>query len=210
MDIRETIVEASLKLLREHGFAALSQPRIAAGAGVRQSHLTYYFPARADLLLAVANRSCEVLLAPLHEKARRGDLTPDHIAERLGAAVTDVGMARIFHTLVSVSEEDVSLKPQMARLQRDSVHDLRELFGGAGLRLSEDEGLILHALICGTSTMCLCKGTPAARREAREVLRNVVRMLVEKHAGAPAAKKSRPSSARKTSTKKTPNRAAKG
>lgn len=204
MDIRETLIEASLKLLREQGFAALSQPRIAAEAGVRQSHLTYYFPARADLLLAVANRSCEVLLAPLHERARRGELTPDHIAERLGMAVTDRGMARIFHTLVSVSEEDVSLKPQMGRLQRDSVHDLRELFGGAGLQLTEDEGMILHAMICGASTMYLCKGTPAARREARGVLRNVVRLLVEKHAGTPAMTKRPPPRARKAGAKKAP------
>ena len=131
MDIRETLIEAALKLLREQGFAALSQPRIAAEAGVRQSHLTYYFPARADLLLAVADRSCEVLLAPLHERAKRGELTPDDIAERLGMAVTDRGMARIFHTLVSMSEEDVSLKRQMSRLQEDSVRDLRDLFGGA-------------------------------------------------------------------------------
>ena len=28
MDIRETIIEAALKLLRKHGFGALSQPRI--------------------------------------------------------------------------------------------------------------------------------------------------------------------------------------
>lgn len=206
MDIRETIVEASLKLLREQGFAALSQPRIAAGAGVRQSHLTYYFPARADLLLAVANRSCEVLLAPLHERAKRGELTPDHIAERLGMAVTDRGMARIFHTLVSVSEEDVSLKPQMARLQRDSVHDLRELFGGAGLHLTEDEGLILHALVCGTSTMYLCVGTPAARRQAREALCNVVQLLVAKRAKAPAKKKPPVPRARKARVKKTPRK----
>lgn len=202
MDIRETLIEGALKLLREQGFAALSQPRIAAEAGVRQGHLTYYFPSRADLLLAVANRSCEVLLGPLHEKAKRGELTPDHIAERLGMAVTDRGMARIFHTLVSVSEEDASLKPQMARLQEDSVHDLRELFGGAGLALTEDEGLILHALICGASTMCLCVGTPAARRQAREVLQNVVRLLVARRGKAPAGKKSPPSRARKAVAKK--------
>jgi len=209
MDIRETLIEGALKLLREQGFAALSQPRIAAEAGVRQSHLTYYFPSRSDLLLAVANRSCEVLLAPLHERAKRGELTPDHIAERLGMAVTDRGMARIFHTLVSVSEEDTSLKRQMARLQDDSVRDLRELFGGAGLALTEDEGLILHAMVCGTSTMCLCVGTPTARREARGVLRSVVRLLVAKRAKGPARKRAPASRARKAGAKKVAGKAAK-
>ena len=189
MDIRETLIEAALKLLREQGFAALSQPRIAAEAGVRQSHLTYYFPARADLLLAVADRSCELLLAPLHERARRGELTPDDIADRLATAVSDRGLARIFHTLVSVSEEDVSLKRQMRRLQDDSVRDLQDLFGGAGLKLAAQEALILHAVICGTSTMNLSVGTPAVRREARGVLRDVVGLLVAGR--GKAARKSR-------------------
>jgi AcrR family transcriptional regulator len=177
MDIREDIIEAALKLLRKHGFGALSQPRIAAEAGVRQGHLTYYFPSRAELLLAVADRSCEVLLAPLHERARRGELTPDEIADRLGTAVTDRGMARIFHTLVSVSEEDESLKPQMRRLQHDSVRDLRELFSGAGLALTADDALMMHALICGASTMVLSVCTPASRSEARGVLRRAIGML---------------------------------
>jgi AcrR family transcriptional regulator len=196
VDIREKLVEGALKLLREHGFAALSQPRIAAEAGVRQSHLTYYFPARADLLLAVADRSCEALLAPLHERAKRGELSPEDIADRLGSAVTDRGLARIFHTLVSVSEEDVTLKRQMGRLQEDSVRDLRELFGGAGLELTAEEALILHALICGASTMFLSVGTPGARRDARAVLREVVRMLVSKRGRRPAKARKAPVRAR--------------
>lgn len=194
MDIRETIIEAALKLLKEKGFAALSQPRIAAEAGVRQSHLTYYFPSRADMLLAVADRSCEVLLAPLHERARRGELTPEQIADRLGTAVTDRGMARIFHTLVSVSEEDESLKPQMRRLQHDSVRDLRELFGGAGLELSADDALMIHALICGTSTMFLSVCTPASRSDARGVLRRAIGMFARatKPPSGPRSSRARP------------------
>ena len=190
MDIRETIIEAALKLLRKQGFGALSQPRIAAEAGVRQSHLTYYFPSRADMLLAVADRSCEVLLEPLRERARRGELTPDQIADRLGAAVTDRGMARIFHTLVSVSEEDESLKPQMRRLQKDSVRDLQELFGGAGLDLSADDALMMHALICGTSTMFLSVCTPASRSDARGVLRRAIAILAARAAKLPSAPRS--------------------
>lgn len=177
MDIRETIVEAALKLLRKNGFSALTQPRIAAGAGVGQGHLTYYFPARADLLLAVADRACEILLVPLHERARRGELTAVEIADRLATAATDRGMARIFHTLVSMSEEDASLKRQMRTLQRDSVRDLRELFGGAGLTLAPQDALLLHALMYGASTMFLSVCTPASRREARAVLRHAVELI---------------------------------
>ncbi len=190
MDIRETIIEAALKLLRRQGFASLSQPRIAAEAGVRQGHLTYYFPARADLLLAVADRSCDILLAPLHERARRGELTAEEIADRLGAAATDRGMARIFHTLVSMSEEDESLKRQMRTLQDDSVRDLRDLFGGAGLALTRDDALLLHALMYGASTMFLSVCTPASRREARGVLRHAVALIEGRATPIRAARRS--------------------
>lgn len=192
MDIRENIVDAALKLLRKQGFASLSQPRIAAEAGVRQSHLTYYFPARADLLLAVADQSCAILLAPLHERARRGELTAEEIADRLSMAVTDLGMARIFHTLVSMSEEDESLKRQMRKLQEDSVRDLCALFGGAGLKLSREDALLVHALLFGTSTMVLSICTPASRREARSVLQRAVTLLGRRSTARPAARPSAP------------------
>ena len=56
-------------------------------------------------------------------------------------------------------------------------------------------GLVLHALICGSSTMCLSVGTPAARKKARGVLREVVEMLVAKHAARTAkARKQAPRS----------------
>src|SRR5580704_13401347 len=53
-DRKSEIVSAGLNVLREEGLAGFTQPRIAARAGLRQSHLTYYFPTRVDLLAGVA------------------------------------------------------------------------------------------------------------------------------------------------------------
>ncbi len=177
MDIRETIIEAALKLLRKHGFAALSQPRIAAEAGVRQSHLTYYFPSRADMLLAVADRSCEVLIAPLHERARRGELSVDEVADGLCDAISDRGVSRIFHALISASDEDASLKRQMRKFQSEAVQDLQGLFSGAGLSVSAGDALVIHAMLCGASSMDLGICSPASRRDARAVLRRVIDLV---------------------------------
>src|SRR5688500_6001424 len=54
------ILAAAVKLLREEGGKALTTSRVAKAAGMPQGHLTYYFPRRADLLVAVARRSLEV------------------------------------------------------------------------------------------------------------------------------------------------------
>ena len=70
MDVRSAILDAGSSLLREHGIAALTQPRVAAAAGVKQSHLTYYFPKRADLLIGIATHTVDGLLARLTERLK--------------------------------------------------------------------------------------------------------------------------------------------
>lgn len=57
--VRERILDAAVELLREHGVKALTQPQVARAAGVLQGHLTYYFPRRTDLMLAVAQHGVE-------------------------------------------------------------------------------------------------------------------------------------------------------
>src|SRR5881227_2373362 len=77
MEVRERILEAALSLLAESGAHELTQPRVSKAAGVRQSHLTYYFPTRADLLVAVARHGMEILAGPLLDQAQRGDPCAD-------------------------------------------------------------------------------------------------------------------------------------
>lgn len=62
-DRRQDIINASLAVLRQSGYSGFTQPRVAAGVGLRQSHLTYYFPARIDLLAGVARAAVDRQLA---------------------------------------------------------------------------------------------------------------------------------------------------
>ena len=59
-----------MALLKERGIAALTQPQVAAAAGVKQSHLTY-FPTRADLLLGIAEASIESTMADLAQRLEK-------------------------------------------------------------------------------------------------------------------------------------------
>lgn len=56
-DIREKILDAAFAIVESEGVTAMTQPRIAKRAGVRQSHLTYYFPRKSDLLIDVLQHS---------------------------------------------------------------------------------------------------------------------------------------------------------
>lgn len=51
--IRAAILDAALRILQERGVKDLTQPKVARAAGVRQSHLTYYFPRKTDLVAAL-------------------------------------------------------------------------------------------------------------------------------------------------------------
>ncbi|MCP8885405.1 TetR/AcrR family transcriptional regulator [Devosia sp. XJ19-1] len=56
---RSEILAVARKIVREEGAAALTQPRLARYMGLRQSHITYYFPRKADLFAALLAESHE-------------------------------------------------------------------------------------------------------------------------------------------------------
>src|SRR2546428_10805001 len=84
MDVRDRILEAALGLLAESGAHELTQPRVSKAAGVRQSHLTYYFPTRADLLQEVARYSIERLAGQL---AHAKEHNPGQVAQGIAGGV---------------------------------------------------------------------------------------------------------------------------
>src|SRR2546423_7215859 len=107
MDVRDRILEAALGLLAESGAHELTQPRVSRAAGVRQSHLTYYFPTRADLLQAVARHSIEALAARL-QKPKRTRRAP--LSDELASAAADKGRVRVMLGLVSAADRHPGLK----------------------------------------------------------------------------------------------------
>jgi len=54
---RRRILDAALDIVEAEGIAALTQPKVARAAGLRQSHITYYFPRKADLVVALLEAS---------------------------------------------------------------------------------------------------------------------------------------------------------
>ncbi len=72
---REQIVNAAVEVIARHGLQELSLSRIEKKAGMSRGQLTYYFPTKEDILLAVFDR----LLQLMYERARErldGDTAP--------------------------------------------------------------------------------------------------------------------------------------
>jgi AcrR family transcriptional regulator len=69
---REEIVEAAVAIIAEEGLQHLSLSAIEEKAGMSRGQLTYYFPTKEDILLAVFDR----MIAMMHERERAGEGPP--------------------------------------------------------------------------------------------------------------------------------------
>ncbi len=166
MDVRSRILDAALGLLAEGG--ELTQPRVSKAAGVRQSHLTYYFPTITDLLQAVARHSLDTLAAELDGAAARRK--PASLADAIAQGSADKRRVRMMLGLVMAADRDASLKPRMRAFVDEIRARIAPLLGAGGLVAGEEDIAFLHTVVVGCAVLQLARDNPAARKEARTVL----------------------------------------
>lgn len=130
-DIRDRILDAALIVLRREGIRHFTQTRVAEEAEVRQSHLTYYFPTRAELLEATAQRVLDGVTAHIAEMARTvpgwgtGPLLTALTRRMVGAE-----HMRMFVAMIVEADRDPAVRALMLR-GADRVHAaLTEALGG--------------------------------------------------------------------------------
>jgi AcrR family transcriptional regulator len=170
MDVRNRIVEAALGLLAEGG--DLTQPRVAKAAGVRQSHLTYYFPTVTDLLQEVARHSFERLAGELGGGARAPSL-----AAGMAKATSDKRRVRMMLGLVNASDRDPSLKPRMRAFIKELRGRIAPMVKAGGLDVNDEDMAFLHTVVVGAAVLQLARDNAEARKEARAVLERAIRCV---------------------------------
>jgi AcrR family transcriptional regulator len=163
VDVRTRILQAALGLLAEG--EDLTQPRVARAAGVRQSHLTYYFPTVTDLMQAVARHSFESLGGELGGKGAGG----------IAGAIGDTRRVRLMLSLVRAADRDASLKPRM----RAFVREIRERIGPL-VGLEGDELAFLHTVVVGAAVLQLARDDAEARREARMAIERALECVARR------------------------------
>ena len=173
MDVRGRIMQAALGLLAEGG--ELSQPRVARAAGVRHSHLTYYFPTVTDLLQAVARHSFEHLAAELGVAG--GPRRAPSPAAGIARATRDKRRVRMMLGLVTAADRDPSLKPRMRAFVKELRGRIAPMLACAGLEADEDDMAFLHTMVVGAAVLQLARDNAEARREARAVLERAVKCV---------------------------------
>jgi AcrR family transcriptional regulator len=182
LDRRQDIIKAGLAVLRELGLAGFTQPRVAKLAGLRQSHLTYYFPTRLDLLTAVARAAIDGQLGAI-----------DAMLDPSSSVVAAATIARI-----AVRHENTRVMMALAQSADDApaVRDLfRELADGIiarvgrllerlGIEATEERRYLIHALSVGLAVIDLATARKDGERRAQAAIHEALDLLLA--TGAPA------------------------
>jgi AcrR family transcriptional regulator len=164
MQVRDRILEAALRLLAERGAHELTQPRVARAAGVRQSHLTYYFPTRGELLQEVARYSIDKLASEL------GGAKAAILASGIAAGSADKRRSRVMLGLVAAADQDPAIKKRMRKFITELRARMAPVFAAGGLAADAESVAFFHSVIVGCAVLQLARDNPQARAEAKMVL----------------------------------------
>jgi AcrR family transcriptional regulator len=118
---RQRILNAAIEIASEKGIKALTQSRVAQAAGVRQSHLTYYFPLKADLLAAV-------LEASHHQDGTGAPKNLDEAMTFLEALMFEPHRMRFFLGAVVEAGEEKELRNVLANHAHSLSRQIAPLF----------------------------------------------------------------------------------
>lgn len=146
---REKILAAASELLLNDGFHALTQHAVAARAGVRQSHLTYYFPTRNDLLRAMAQYGVETMLDPITNPKTRAEGTVNDFRQLLMPDRSDRQWFRLMTGLMIASDEDHGIREWLREFDARIIDKLANAFAAVGLNVSRDQLHFLHSTFIG-------------------------------------------------------------
>lgn len=171
MSVKQRLLDAGVALLFEQGIAALTQPRIAREAGVSQSHLTYYFPTRDDLLLAVAEHSVST------EMTRLAAGNAASASADLATTIRYQPRIRMILGLVVTADKDPATRVVVARLIDHVRNGLDQLLRNLGYAPNASEVLVFHATVIGLALMNLGQQSDHSQDELEIGLRQAFAML---------------------------------
>lgn len=162
------IIAAALRVLEREGMLGLTQPRVAKAAGLRQSHLTYYFPTRSALVEAVAGRVAKNLIARFDTAFAAAS------PAALAAGLTRLGIpeqTRLLLAMVLAADREKSVRGQFRTLTKAVRARIAAGLSAHGMVADADSVAMFHALCVGLAVLDLARGEKESRRELRNVTR---------------------------------------
>ncbi len=179
VDTRTRLLIAADEILAGEGIQALTQTHVAEVLGLRQSHLTYYFPTRSDLIKALVEYTALRVRDDLCAGAAGKPLTVADFRARLVDRLSDPTTPKRMLGISVAIDEDPSLRA-VARVLEARVHDsLAAALRQIGVPVSDLDVTLLHATLVGIALQGVTRRPDVARRETRELLGAAIDRLIE-------------------------------
>ena len=167
-DRKQSILSASLAILREKGYAGFTQPRVAAAAGLRQSHLTYYFPTRIDLLMGVARVAIDRQLVAVD-----GILTASSV-RKAATAIASVAVrhenTRVVMALAQAADQQPALRELFRELADGIILRAGKLLINLNIEPTDERCYQLHSMSVGMAVIDLATARKNGERRAARTL----------------------------------------
>ena len=180
MGIKEQILEAGELLLREKGVAALTQPQVSIAANIKQSHLTYYFPTRASLLLAIAEFTVSNIMANVAGKLKIKTLQEQSLVAEISKIMVDGLPPRIFLGLIVAADTDPEIRKLLRKLIRYVRQEIKNLLKQLGFDSDTDSVRMFHATVIGLAVMHQAQLNSASSLDVRGGIAAILNVLAPK------------------------------
>lgn len=167
--VPERLLRAALELMRSEGLRGLSQARVAAAAGLRQSHLTYYFPTRRALIKALVEHIHADMVSHLEPLVVARAAAPDAVDREglrrlrtlLSSGVSEPLIARLMLALANLTDEDPQLRSWLAAHDREMYEHMRAAFHRLGVYPADTELMLFHTSYIGMIVLSAQSGDAA-------------------------------------------------
>jgi AcrR family transcriptional regulator len=202
---REQIIEAAMTIIAEEGLPRLSLSAIEKRAGMSRGQLTYYFPTKEDILLAVFDR----LLRMMHDRSRTQGEGPcaipgqgwDRLQGFLEVFLLRPPPAALFHALQYTFLSQMSHRDDFRQRLADLYEQWRGHMAGdvAGELAKHGQGsasprafaTLVQAILHGLAMQRVADPSAYDPREmldlCRDLLGNYLRPPTSSNGNAPAA-----------------------
>jgi DNA-binding transcriptional regulator YbjK len=175
-DRRKQIIDVGLSLLREEGLSGLTQPRIAMRTGLRQSHLTYYYPTRAALVAAIARAAIDAQAAAARSMAAQ-ITSLKKAAEIIAVGTANHENTRVLVALSQAAEKEPEVRTMFNALADGSIAVVTALLEKLGLQPTTANADLVHAMFIGLSVTQLATGRPNGQARSKAALEAAFNLL---------------------------------
>jgi AcrR family transcriptional regulator len=174
-DRRQDIIDASLVVLRKIGYSGFTQPRVAALVGLRQSHLTYYFPTRVDLLAAVARVAIDRQLAAIDGVAQASSVRG--AAKAIANVVARHENTRVIMALVQAADQESLLRELFRELADGIILRAGKLLRNLDIEPTDEHCYQLHSISVGMAVISLATARKDGERRAARTVEAALRSM---------------------------------